>query len=252
MKYRMYEMTRPEIEQAMANGVDTVVVTFGSTEQHGLHLPLGTDFIWGEELGDRVTRALGNALLAPGVRIGCSVHHMDFCGSLTLQDDTFIHVVADICSSLAHHGFRHLVLIPTHGGNFRPLAQAVELVRKELPNANIIAFTDLNALMDEVFRVGAAHGVAPEEAGGHSGEHETSLLLAIRPDLVHMADARAGYVGDQLSIAPVVFKQGFRSVTENGVLGDPAKASVVNGQAYITALTDLMVRFINTHRKAGE
>jgi creatinine amidohydrolase len=68
-KYRLFEMTRPEVEQAIAAGIDTVIVTFGSTEQHGLHLPLGTDSIWGEELGDRVARALGNALLVPGVRI---------------------------------------------------------------------------------------------------------------------------------------------------------------------------------------
>ena len=62
-KRNLFEMTRPEVEQAIAAGVDTVVVTFGSTEQHGLHLPLGTDAIWGEALGDRVVQSLGNALL---------------------------------------------------------------------------------------------------------------------------------------------------------------------------------------------
>ena len=250
-KYYLPEMTRPEVEQAMAAGVDTVVATFGSTEQHGLHLPLGTDSLWGEQLGDRVARALGDALLVPGLRIGCSLHHMAFAGSLTLSEETFIQVVADTCRSLAHHRFRHLVLIPTHGGNFAPLQKAVERIAPELPEVNLIAFTDLMAFMDDVFAVSEAHGVTPEQAGGHAGEHETSLILALRPDLVDMTQAQAGYVGDQLSIAPKVFAEGFRAVTENGVLGDPNGASAAHGEAYLEAMTNLLVGFINERRRAG-
>jgi creatinine amidohydrolase len=247
-KRNLFEMTRPEVEQAIAAGVDTVVVTFGSTEQHGLHLPLGTDAIWGEALGGRVVRALGNALLAPGLPIGCSEHHMDFAGSLTLSQDTFRQVVADLCRSLAHHGFSHIVLIPTHGGNFAPLAKAVEAIRPELSEVNLIAFTDLMGFMDEIFRVGKAHQVTPEKAGAHSGEFETSLMLTVRPDLVAMDAAQPGYTGDQLGIAAVVFEKGFRAATENGVLGDPRDASAANGQAYMNAMTDLLVRYIE-HQK---
>ena len=247
-KRNLFEMTRPEVEQAIADGIDTVIITIGSTEQHGLHLPLGTDAIWGEALGDRVARALGNALLAPGLRIGCSEHHMDFAGSLTLGQETFIQVVADLCRSLAHHGFGHIVLIPTHGGNFAPLAKAVEAIRPELPEVNLIAFTDLMAFMDEIFRVGKVQKVMPEQAGAHSGKFETSLMLTVRPELVAMDEAQPGYVGDQLSIAPVVFEKGFRAVTENGVLGDPRDASAANGEAYLAAMTDLLVRFIKDHK----
>jgi creatinine amidohydrolase len=156
-------------------------------------------------------------------------------------------VVADVCHSLANHGFRHIVLIPTHGGNFTPLAKATEAIRPELPETNLIAFTDLMAFMDDVFRVGKARGVTPEQAGGHAGEHETSLMLAIRPELVAMAEAQPGYVGDQLSIAPVVFEKGFKAVTENGVLGDPRGASTANGEAYLAAMTELVVRFVEEH-----
>jgi creatinine amidohydrolase len=247
-KRNLFEMTRPEVEQAVADGVDTVIATFGSTEQHGLHLPLGTDAIWGEALGECVARALGNALLAPGLRIGCSEHHMDFAGSLTLGQETFIQVVADLCRSLAHHGFGHIVLIPTHGGNFAPLAKAVEAIRPELAEVNLIAFTDLMAFMDEIFRVGKDQKVMPEHAGVHSGEFETSLMLTVRPELLAVDEAQSGYVGDQLSITSVVFEKGFRAVTENGVLGDPRDASAANGEAYLAAMTDLLVRFIKDHK----
>ena len=248
-KINLFEMTRPEVEQAIAAGFDTVIVPLGSTEQHGLHLPLGTDAILGEALGERVARTLGNALLAPGIPIGCSKHHMDFAGSLTLSQETFSRVVADLCRSLAHHGFDHIVLIPSHGGNFAPLAKAVETIRPELAGVNLIAYTDLMGFMNEIFRVGKARQVTPEKAGAHSGEFETSLMLTVRPDLVTMDMAQPGYVGDPLSIAPVVFEKGFRAASENGVLGDPSDASADNGEAYLDALTDLLVHFIEKQKQ---
>jgi creatinine amidohydrolase len=247
-KINLFEMTRPEVEEAIASGADTVIITIGSTEQHGLHLPLGTDAIMGEALGQRVARALGDTLLAPGMRIGCSEHHMDFAGSLTLSRETFIGVVGDICRSLARHGFRHIVLLPTHGGNFAPLAMAVEAVRPELSGVNLIAFTDLMAFMDEIFQTGKARKVTPEQAGAHAGEFETSIMLYLRPDLVAMDQAQPGYVGDQLRIAPLVFEKGFRAVTANGVLGDPCDASAASGEAYMAAITDLLVGYIKKAR----
>jgi creatinine amidohydrolase len=247
-KINLFEMTRPEVEEAIASGVDTVIITIGSTEQHGLHLPLGTDAIMGEALGHRVAHALGDTLLAPGMRIGCSEHHMDFAGSLTLSRETFIGVVGDICRSLARHGFRHIVLLPTHGGNFAPLAKAVEAIRPELSGVNLIAFTDLMAFMDEIFQTGKARKVTPEQAGAHAGEFETSIMLYLRPNLVAMDQAQPGYVGDQLSIAPLVFEKGFRAVTANGVLGDPREASAASGEAYMAALTDLLVGYIKKAR----
>ena len=247
-KINLFEMTRPEVEEAIASGVDTVIITIGSTEQHGLHLPLGTDAIMGEALGQRVARALGDTLLAPGMRIGCSEHHMDFAGSLTLSRETFIGVVGDICRSLARHGFRHIVLLPTHGGNFAPLAKAVEAIRPELSGVNLIAFTDLMAFMDEIFQTGKARKVTPEQAGAHAGEFETSIMLYLRPDLVAIDKAQPGYVGDQLRIAPLVFEKGFRAVTANGVLGVPRNASAANGEAYMAAITDLLVGYINKAR----
>ena len=247
-KINLFEMTRPEVEEAIASGVDTIIITIGSTEQHGLHLPLGTDAIMGEALGQRVAHALGDTLLAPGMRIGCSEHHMDFAGSLTLSRETFIGVVGDICRSLARHGFRHIVLLPTHGGNFAPLAKAVEAIRPELSGVNLIAFTDLMAFMDEIFQTGKARKVTPEQAGAHAGEFETSIMLYLRPDLVAIDKAQPGYVGDQLRIAPLVFEKGFRAVTANGVLGDPRNASAANGEAYMAAITDLLVGYINKAR----
>ena len=241
----LYEMTRPEVEMALANGVDTAVATFGSTEQHGLHLPLGTDSLWGEELGRRVTEVLGKAVQVPGLRIGCSEHHMDFAGSLTLSEETFIRVVSETCHSLARHGFKRIVLIPTHGGNFRPIGKAAELIQGQLPDVKLIAYSDLVAFVEAVYAVGEAAGIAAERVGAHAGEHESSMILALRPELVDMAQAEPGFVGDHLGLASTIFEKGFRAVTANGVLGDPGEATAELGERYLQVMTQLMVDFVN-------
>jgi creatinine amidohydrolase len=246
-KYSLFEMTRPEVEQALNNGVDTAVATFGSTEQHGLHLPLGADSMWGEVLGARVAQALGKALQAPGVRIGCSEHHMAFAGSLTLSEETFIQVVSDICHSLARHGFRRIVLLPTHGGNFKPIGKAAAIIQPQLPKVQLIAFSDLMALMEVIYKVGQAHNIPPERIGAHAGENETSMILALRPELVDMSVAEPGFVGDHLSLAPTIMEQGLKGVTENGVLGDPREATAALGELYLQALTEMIVEFVRSH-----
>ncbi len=224
--------------------MDTAVCTFGSTEQHGLHLPMGTDSLWGEALGGRITDALGNALQVPGLRIGCSKHHMDFAGSLTLTEETFIRVVSETCHSLAHHGFKRIVLIPTHGGNFGPVGKAGVMIQNQLPDVKIVAYSDLAAFVKAVYKVGEAAGISSERVGAHAGEHETSVILALRPDLVHMDKAEAGFVGDHLKLAATIFEGGFKAASENGVLGDPREATAVLGEKYLDAMTQLMVDYI--------
>ncbi len=250
-QFQLWKMTRPQVEIALEKGWDTAVATFGATEQHGLHLPLGTDWLWGEELGARITQGLGDALQVPAVRIGCSDHHMDFAGSLTYSAETFFFIVNDICQSLARHGFKNIALIPTHGGNFGPIGAAAERIRPTLPDVNIIAGSDLYTFMDILFGVANQFGISPSHTGAHAGENETSMILALYPDLVDSERAEAGYVGDHLKLAERIFSDGFKGVTPNGVLGDPAGAKAEHGEAYLNALTDALVDFIKAARSSS-
>src|SRR3990172_9507894 len=81
-------MTWPEVREELSRGRTTVVVPFGAVEQHGPHLPLGTDAIFGDEIGLAVAERL-DAFLAPTVRVGFSPHHMAFAGTLTVDEETF-------------------------------------------------------------------------------------------------------------------------------------------------------------------
>ena len=232
-------MTWPEVRAELDGGRDTVVIAFGATEQHGPHLPLGTDAMIGDHLGRLVADRLG-AFLAPTVRVGCSRHHLAFAGTLSLADATFHAVVADTVTSLAGNGFRRIVLLPTHGGNFAPLAAALEQLGP-VEGARVDALTDVTALLEIALIGEREFGVPLGEGGLHAGEWETSLILAIAPDLVRTAQAEPGYTGDPAAAIGALFDGGVESVARNGVIGDPLQASAEHGERYWTAVVDIVM-----------
>jgi creatinine amidohydrolase len=223
-------MTWPEVKAEQEGGRDTVVVAFGATEQHGPHMPLATDALLGDHLARMVAEHL-DAFVAPTVRIGCSEHHLAFPGTLSISEGTFAGIVADLVRSLARGGFGRVVMLPTHGGNFGPLASALERLGP-VPNLEIRALTDLGALFT-IARLGAEeHGVPLGEGGVHAGEWETSMLMAIHPGLVHADRGEAGYTGDPEAAVGAIFGAGVHTVAQNGVIGDPARASAEHGARY--------------------
>ena len=222
-------LTWPEVKKEIENGRDIVVVPFGSTEQHGRHLPLATDSVMGDEFGWAIADRL-DAFLAPTVRFGCSQHHLAFPGTISLSEDTFQKIVSDVVASLSHHGFRTILLLPTHGGNFKPLATAYAKL-EAVENVRILAFTDLEGMVNAAFKSSGASGVDPAQSGAHSGEWETSLMLTLRPEQVKMQHAAEGFVGPLSEIMSNVFN-GIHNLDENGVLGDPRPASAEAGKQY--------------------
>ena len=235
-------MTWPEVRAEIEAGRRTVVVPFGAVEQHGPHLPHGTDAIFGDEIGNSVAERLG-AFLAPTVRVGCSQHHMSFAGTITLREETFHLVVADIVNALTEHGFERIVLLPTHGGNFRPLGDAVAKLGP-VSGAKIVAFPDVSLLLNAILPVASELGMTPAEGGVHAGEWETSMMLALRPELVKMERTEPGYVGDLMSGVQRFFEEGVQSIARNGVFGDPRRASATAGLKYVDRLVDVVVRTV--------
>jgi creatinine amidohydrolase/Fe(II)-dependent formamide hydrolase-like protein len=229
------KLTWPQVKAEIDAGRDTVVVAFGATEQHGHHLPLATDALLGDHLARELAARL-DAFVGPTVRLGCSAHHLGFPGTISLSQSTFSAIVADVVSSLVKGGFRRIVLVPTHGGNFAPLAAAVA----ELPDrGQVAALTDLGVLF-AVAQIGEReYGVPLSEGGVHSGEWETSLVLAIHPELVHMDNADAGYTGDPQQVLQDLFHEGgVKELTSVGAIGDPVRATAAHGNRYWSAVVE--------------
>lgn len=228
-------MNWPDVKAEIDAGCRTVIVCFGSHEQHGRHLPLGTDAILGDNIGERLAQRF-DAFLAPVFRVGCSEHHMAFPGTITLTPETFGNIVSETVRSLSRHGFRKIILIPTHGGNFKPLEDAVNKM-DNIDECQVLAFTDLTGFAERTRRSSDQNGVSSEDAGSHAGEWETSFMLAVKPDLVKMEFALTGYVGDQKTVEEKVF-HGLHHIDRNGVLGDPTKADGKRGGAYVDDVAD--------------
>jgi creatinine amidohydrolase len=236
----MTRMTSPDVAAALAQGNDTAIVVLGAQEQHGAHLPLATDSMWGEHLAALLAERLGGALIAPVVPVGVSPEHMRFAGTISLRPETLVAILEDYLTSLERHGFRRIVVLPSHGGNFAPLADALPLLAEHHPALHIIAYTDLIGLVDAAATVATSLDVTPDEAGAHAGEWETSMILAFEPSAVHPERGAAGYLGPLAPVFDRINRDGMESVTPNGVLGDPEKATAEHGRAYLARITDLI------------
>ena len=245
------ELTWPEVEGLLAAGFTSVVVAAGAIEQHGPHLPLLVDAARGDRLALEVARRLGFTLVAPTIRVGCSEHHMGFAGTLSLRDSTFSAVCVDYVTSLSRHGFRTVCFVPSHGGNFAPLAEILPDLRDAAgPGCEVLAYTDLPAFV--ALWEGAVAELAPDLAhrvGGHADIAESSEMLSIRPDLVRGELAAPGHVaGFDEELAERLFRDGLRAITANGVLGDARGMSREIGDLCIARAADGIAAAL---RKAG-
>jgi creatinine amidohydrolase len=234
----MEEMSSREIGAALAAGKRTVLIMAGSVEQHGPHLPTGTDAMLGYERGTRLALALGDALVAPVIRPGLSEHHMNFPGSFTLQPETFKALLLDYCHSLARHGFQNLVLIPTHGGNYSAMEEMLPKIQSSLPDCRVVLMSREDSLGAHRSIQGRLQ-VDPLKAGVHAGEVETAMMIVHRPDLVTMELAPEGWIGQFDDEAnKILNERGIQALSANGVLGDARGASQELGEQYAALWTD--------------
>jgi len=239
------QMTWPEVELELTRGMTSVVIPVGAVEQHGPHLPLFVDAERGTALGLRVARLLGDALLAPTIRVGCSDHHMGFAGTLTLRKETLEALLRDYCVSLAHHGFLDLFVVPSHGGNFQPIREMLPrlsaAVREIDSRCRVFAYTDLLEFIS-VWRWVVEEEVGlGRNVGGHADIAESSEMLFLHSNLVRLRRVEPGRIGElDAELVARVFEKGLRSVTPNGVLGDPAGMDPRLGERLLDATAVLV------------
>jgi creatinine amidohydrolase len=245
---RLAEYTWPEVERALENGTRTVIIAVGVVEQQGPHLTLIMDKVAGDALSIRIAEQLGDALAAPAIRPGCSGHHMDFPGTITIPPETLMDLIRSYCRSLDAHGFEHLALLPTHGGNFAPVNTVAPEIAREI-EADVIALADLPEMMELMNAGLRAAGIEYQEPVIHAGAAETAIVLAVREDLVRTEALEAGYEGE-VSVSRIL-SDGFKSVSENGVLGDPRESSPEAGRAILERITDVYVERIETERQTA-
>jgi creatinine amidohydrolase/Fe(II)-dependent formamide hydrolase-like protein len=223
------------------------VLVIGAIEQHGPHLPIATDLILGVSMLALAAERLNPSVelwILPPLAYGRSVEHEDFAGTVTLSQETLVSFVLDVAASVARSGFRRLVLFNSHGGN----VSVLETVARDARRA-----TGLMVFPFSMFRIGLDVPPYSEEEGRlgtHAGEWETSMMLALTPELVDTAEAAAttGYVAfdpapEHLSLlGPIPFAWVTADISATGAIGDPSRASVERGREIIERSVEKIAR----------
>jgi len=214
------------------------LVPLGSTEQHGPHLPEGTDHIIAESFA-RAAAAETGYLCTPTINVGVSPHHRQFHGTMWADAPAFRDYVESITRNLAYHGIDRVIFVNAHGGNVEHLREVGRRVRDDGTMYAIEWMWDesITGRIEDVF----------ETPGPHGGPKETSLIQHLAGDLVHedrIESARDGGLVefDEDSISKYGATTFYDAIdnTENGVLGDQTDASAAVGkELFEAALSNL-------------
>jgi len=186
--WRFDSLTRDNLRQLAS--VATVVVPLGSTEQHAHHLPVRTDAAIVTAIAERAVElaaAHEPVLLAPTLPFGFAHHHVPFGGTISLSSTTYLNVLTDIVTTLSVEGFRRVVLLNGHGGNEAAARLAADRLGYELQ-------LDVHVAVGSYWTLAASFletvDLPPGLMPGHAGHFETSIMLALFPEMVRL-DERA-------------------------------------------------------------
>lgn len=213
--------------------VKVAVLPIGAIEQHGSHLPMGTDCIIAEELARRVAQRL-SAYLLPVIGISSSIEHREAKGTVYLRADTLALVIRDIACSLHDSGFNRLILINGHGGNWI-LKPTIRQLNRDLEGL-------ITILVHSSVSNPRNHEVLEQPANDiHAGEKETSLIMHLSKEHV-----RECIVSEERTFYPQEYMDYLdnMALTEDGYWGYPELATKEKGEKLVELLEECAMAYI--------
>jgi creatinine amidohydrolase len=234
---RWDELSSEDLVALRDGGIDMAILPVGATEQHGRHLPLGVDTLSATAVAERVSAKTGIPVL-PALAYGCSLGHSKrWPGTISLRPETLARLVLEIAEWVVSAGFRRLLLLNGHVTNGAPLRCGLENVRHEYPELRIA----LRSLW-EISRTISEH-YHRDAANFHANCAETSVMLALRPDLVDMDKA----VDEPDRSAHCFFAYTVDKESVHGGVGTPTDAT----EEFGTELLDLCVNELSAQLEAA-
>ncbi|MDO9489069.1 MAG: creatininase family protein [Sphingomonadaceae bacterium] len=276
VKNYLPHMSWPEVGDLLTRS-DMVIIPVAAMEEHGLHGPIGTDFLNSVEQAKLIAQKT-DILVAPILMPGNSPYHMGFPGTISLSAETLQRVYFEAVQSLQKHGFRRFILLNGHGGNAATTRFIVDRINQETPG---IAVELGEAIQPYLARARSAEparpaATTPPTFDRHGGTPETSSSLYLTPNLVDMSKAKTApltlpdhmqkmlpaviaedptakllFLAEGLKAKETGKKTSTREMTPTGVWGtaDFAGATAARGKANITRTVDAAVAFIETWKK---
>ncbi len=229
------EITMEEFKKGLRK-TKTMIIPYGTVEEHGKHLPLSTDTMIAEECLRRVVEKK-RAFLAPPVHYGVCTSTRMHPGTITIRPETLRMLTFDIVREAYKKGIRNFLLISGHGGglHMNALKEVAEDLVEEIDDLKIAVLSPWDICWEEI------SGIADTENDSHAGEIETSLILALRPELVK-GRSKEEYPRFP---KPIVVRDKMK-YWKGGVWGDPGKASKDKGERVIDLVVERIGEIIDT------
>jgi creatinine amidohydrolase/Fe(II)-dependent formamide hydrolase-like protein len=246
--HQLAHLTTVQID-AIDRSDAVIVQPIGAVEQHGPHLPIITDALTAETITDRAISSLpadSNVWQLPTIHYGKSTEHLGRAGTIAMSAATLMAVCMDLGASLAASGFRKLVFVNGHGGQ----PSLLDVVARDIRAASGL---EVFPLMPSRFTLPAGIDRADAHYGIHGGQIETSIMLALRPDLVHMEHSvRDGdLLGSLYESAKHLTLEGevptawlIDDLSRSGVIGDPTAADPEIGAAIVEQQTRVLAEVL--------
>ncbi len=239
------ELTWPEVKD-LISPTQVVILPTGSTEQHGPALPLQMDITGAYEVAKRVGDETG-ALVAPPLNFGYSEPWRDFPGTMSLSAETFQKAVEELCGSLVRVGFKKIFVLNGHNGNI-PMLQTLGFLMADRHSDMGISFavaTYFSMAASELNEMGPNF-----RDGTHANEFETSLMMALRSDLVKFDKVKD--LGDRYAGRLIVAFKGGAMISTRwakpaegpGIWGSPHLATAEKGRAYLEVIVKKVSEFV--------
>src|SRR5216684_2880846 len=240
MKFQ--EMTAPQLGQ-VSRDASVVLSPIAACEQHSRHLPTFTDTILVTAVAEDVERQLPKkVLLLPTLWLGASGHHLPFGGTLSAEVDTHITMLCDLLVPLLEDGYQRILVLNGHGGNIDTMHVALRRLQSRFRNRLVAAASYWELAEKEL----AALAGGPRKSMGHACEFETSMVLALRPELVRREEIKDDPPTDDPVLRGLFTAEDMRQRTDHGAVGYPERASAEKGRAFLGAAIDRTVEVVKS------
>lgn len=254
-KVLLNEMTWPEVNEVVQNHPSIAILPVGATEQHGHHLPLGTDTIMVERICAAAAQEVGGVVVLPSISYGTSPNHVDFPGTASIRLDTLKAMIMDVGQAVLSHGFEMLVIVNGHGGNTAATAAAAHDLR--LASNKVVVELMWTAMVKDGWKVLESPVV------WHADESETSLMLTLAPDLVQQELAVNElpphvpfYEFTEEALLAVKVNLGLprtQAISQSGTIGEARRATPDKGKVIVAeAISNLASTLTKLKESAGE
>jgi creatinine amidohydrolase len=237
---RFQDLTWPLLRE-VPRDTTMVLAPIAACEQHSRHLPTFTDTILVTAVAEGVEQRLPkHVLLLPTQWMGASAHHLRFGATLSAEVDTHVTMICDLLTPLLEDGYQRVLVLNGHGGNIDTMHMALRRLQTRYPRRQVTAASYWEIAEKELAEL--AEG--PRKSMGHACEFETSMVMALRPELVRRDEIKNDPPPPEPALRGLYISEDMKQRTQRGAVGYPELATPEKGRKCLNAAIDRAVEVV--------